>query len=291
MELIMEFLVLASACLINAKEWGSSSKRPILGIHGWQDNCGSLDRLISLLSYSDMHLVAIDLPGHGLSSHIPIGMLRSHFDYVVDIHRVIRFLGWKSFSFLAHSMGAAIALTYSGMYPSEVNRFVAVEAVHPEIPNPKTVERSLDGVKQLFDFEEKLKRKPRVYSKDEALTVMQNAFGNSMTKKSCETLFIRGVTEVEEGKYTFNRDLRLKIFYIPPLSSSTLNLFTENVKCDCLFIKAKDGFKINCVTDETLNILKKNAKSCEIVKVDGNHHVHLNNPERVADVINKFLLL
>ena len=42
-------------------------------MHGWQDNAGSFDRLIPLLPRNHAYL-AIDLPGHGLSSRIPNGM-------------------------------------------------------------------------------------------------------------------------------------------------------------------------------------------------------------------------
>ena len=35
----------------------------------------------------------------------------------------------------------------------------------------------------------------------------------------------------------------------------------------------------------TLDLMQQ----CEYHVVDGNHHLHLNNPERVAPLINKFL--
>jgi pimeloyl-ACP methyl ester carboxylesterase len=47
---------------ISGKWWGDKSTRPILCLHGRQDNCGTFDRLIPLLSREFSYL-AIDLPG------------------------------------------------------------------------------------------------------------------------------------------------------------------------------------------------------------------------------------
>lgn len=52
------------------KWWGPRDKQPIIAIHGWQDNAGTFDPLIELLP-KDLSILCIDLPGHGLSSHIP----------------------------------------------------------------------------------------------------------------------------------------------------------------------------------------------------------------------------
>ena len=41
-------------------------------MHGYMDNAGTFDRLIPLLP-DKFYVVAIDLPGHGFSSHVPYG--------------------------------------------------------------------------------------------------------------------------------------------------------------------------------------------------------------------------
>lgn len=47
---------------IFGKWWGNRSIRPFLCIHGRQDNCGTFDRLIPLLS-KEFSYLAIDFPG------------------------------------------------------------------------------------------------------------------------------------------------------------------------------------------------------------------------------------
>ena len=56
---------------------------------GWLDNAGSFDRLIPLITVPSLHLVAIDLPGHGLSSHRPPGTNQIFVNYLADIRRVV----------------------------------------------------------------------------------------------------------------------------------------------------------------------------------------------------------
>ena len=45
----------------------------MLGLHGWRDNSGTFDRIVPLLPPS-FYFVAIDVQGHGFSSHLPPGM-------------------------------------------------------------------------------------------------------------------------------------------------------------------------------------------------------------------------
>jgi len=75
----------------------------ILALHGWLDNCRSFHylapRLIEKFQPGEAELVAIDLPGHGLSSHRPLDgpqiILSEGAYYIAEI---IDALGWGSSS-------------------------------------------------------------------------------------------------------------------------------------------------------------------------------------------------
>jgi len=63
----------------------------------------------------------------------------------------------------------------------------------------------------------------------------------------------------------------------------------SRIKCRVLNIRASRGVIRSGKTEDvylhTLDLMQQ----CEYHVVDGSHHLHLNNPERVAPLINKFL--
>ena len=83
----------------------------------------------------------------------------------------------------------------------------------------------------------------------------------------------------------------------PKLKGNQYCVFTEEflvacasrIKCRVLSIRAGGGFvhvgKIEDVYLHTQDVMQQ----CEYHVVDGSHHLHLNNPESVAPLINKFL--
>ncbi|KAM3623679.1 uncharacterized protein V6R79_014219 [Siganus canaliculatus] len=89
---------------IRGKIWGPDHGRPVLCLHGWADNCGSFNSLIPLLP-TECRYVALDLVGHGRSSHRLPGAFYSVPDYVVDVRLVADALQLKKFSIIGHSMG------------------------------------------------------------------------------------------------------------------------------------------------------------------------------------------
>ena len=67
---------------LTAKQWGPESGKPLLALHGWLDNAASFDGLAPLLP--ELNIVALDLPGHGLSEHKPAGSVYHFIDAVSD---------------------------------------------------------------------------------------------------------------------------------------------------------------------------------------------------------------
>jgi len=79
----------------------------VLALHGWLDNAASFVPLAPHLA--SLQLVAIDLPGHGHSAHLPAGASYTTAAAICHVLDVADALGWDRFSLLGHSMGAGIA--------------------------------------------------------------------------------------------------------------------------------------------------------------------------------------
>jgi pimeloyl-ACP methyl ester carboxylesterase len=121
--------------------------RRILCLHGWMDNCRSFHLLApSLLRQweASVELVALDLPGHGWSSHRsadgPPVQLADAIFYVAE---AVRQLQWwdpavasrdeetggeqAPFTLVGHSMGAAISCLYAAAFPEQIDKLVLLE--------------------------------------------------------------------------------------------------------------------------------------------------------------------
>lgn len=97
---------------VKAQIFGDQSNRnstPILCIHGHLDNSNSFKPLAEYLCKSnEYHMIAIDLPGHGLSSPIPNGVFYTPKLFLTVLRRIILHLHLKNFLFLGHSYGCGL---------------------------------------------------------------------------------------------------------------------------------------------------------------------------------------
>eukprot|EP00529_Nitzschia_sp_RCC80_P024582 CAMPEP_0113469406 /NCGR_PEP_ID=MMETSP0014_2-20120614/15881_1 /TAXON_ID=2857 /ORGANISM="Nitzschia sp." /LENGTH=446 /DNA_ID=CAMNT_0000361879 /DNA_START=411 /DNA_END=1754 /DNA_ORIENTATION=+ /assembly_acc=CAM_ASM_000159 len=154
----------------NRETMKQQPKQTILALHGWLDNCRSFyylaPHLVDRLE-GKAELVAIDLPGHGWSSHKsldgPPMVLSEALFYVKE---AIDKLGWNNspsskssstskitnadndgsnsdvdgdrevsssakLTLLGHSMGGGIAMAYSAVYPYQVDKLVMIDVYGP----------------------------------------------------------------------------------------------------------------------------------------------------------------
>jgi len=86
-----------------------------------------------------------------------------------------------------------------------------------------------------------------------------------------------------------SRDPKLRPYQYFTFTEDFILACASRIKCRVLSIRASGGLmsvgKPEDVYLHTLDLMQQ----CEYHVVDGNHHLHLNNPERVAPLINKFL--
>jgi pimeloyl-ACP methyl ester carboxylesterase len=115
-------------------DWGNHGAPPLLLVHGGRDHARTWDWVAEALR-DDYHIVALDLRGHGDSDWSSDGNY-SIVSWVFDLAQLIDHLDLGPVSIVAHSLGGAIALRYTGLFPGKVRRLVSVEgsgALPPEI--------------------------------------------------------------------------------------------------------------------------------------------------------------
>jgi pimeloyl-ACP methyl ester carboxylesterase len=76
-----------------------------------------------------MYVLAIDLPGHSLSSHISSGGCDTDLTWILEMKRIVDHLKWPEFSIIAHSVGANASLNFALLFPDLVQRVVTLDTV------------------------------------------------------------------------------------------------------------------------------------------------------------------
>ena len=276
---------------IKAKIWGPPDGRPVFAIHGWLDNAGTFDALIPLLP-SDLRIVAVDMPGHGLSDHFPPDIAYNYLDCFLAIERFASFFKWKKFSFLCHSLGATMSMMYAGVYPEKVDKLISIDIVRVETTRPETIDvRFRKTVGKLLKYEADIIAKPeKPFGSIEEVVerVVSGTFG-SLDEKACDILFKRGLQKVDGG-YAFRRDRRLLAAPLSFVPKEDQLILARKVLADVLIFKFTDGPDFETAENslEHVEALKDKAKRVRYVVIEGKHHAHLTHPEKIAPMICEF---
>lgn len=278
---------------MRGKIWGPDHGRPVLCLHGWADNCGTFNTLIPLLP-QECRYVAVDLAGHGLSSHRPPGVFYSFPAYVADVRRVIDALQWTKFSIIGHSMGGNIAGMFSALYPEMVDAVVLLDS-YGFLPTdlkeiPKVMKQGMD---EMLRFEkQKEEKKERVYTYEKAVERLLAA-NPTLSEQSVHILLERGLAQVEGG-VAFSRDFRVNLKNIVRITVEQSLELQSRIQACILIVLADKGFEKIFAEPEQRKCISALLQAYRdqnntVVTVPGDHHVHLNSPEIVAPFVSDFL--
>ena len=271
--------------------WGDGSKQPILALHGWQDNAGSFDLLIPHLK--NRSFLAIDAPGHGLSSWLPKGIPYHDSMSIHIIRRIKRYFAWEKVKLLAHSAGALACFSYASLYHDEIEFVVAIDALQYK---PLNFSRLLDknkltarDIDKFLEYEEK-NSAPPCHTEEVAIQRWIKGTEESLNEIAARTLMIRGATRKEDGRYFFNRDPNIR------LNAANIGFTTEYLKESAKFIKcpylvlrgAQSKMRENFFKD-VVDVMQNNCQEFSLHTLPGTHHLHMVNAEGVAEIVNPFL--
>jgi pimeloyl-ACP methyl ester carboxylesterase len=263
-----------------ALEWGEPDGEPVLAVHGWLDNAASFNTLGPLLD--GLHVVALDLPGHGRSQHRPPGVIHHFIDWVPEVAAAADALGWDRFSLLGHSMGAGISSLTPAVYPDRIRRVVLVEGAGPLAAEAEKAPQQL--IAALEDEEKARTAEHRVFP-DLETAVAARKRDTDLTSDAARHLVRRG-TEHVEGGLRFTHDPRLKTRSRLRMTENQVRAFLAAIACPVLAIKASLGWPF---PEDVVEARMAVIADLERAEVEGGHHVHLSHAERVAPLIAGFL--
>ncbi|MGY4493305.1 alpha/beta hydrolase [Pseudomonas sp. TE3610] len=265
-----------------AHVFGPVDGRPVIALHGWLDNANSFARLAPQLE--GLRIVALDMAGHGLSQHRPVGAGYSLYDYAHDVLQVAEQLGWQRFSLLGHSLGAIVSVVLAGALPERIERLALIDAVLPPgSPGPSTAERFGQALMEQVALPGKRKS---VYADFDRGVQARMKGMVAVSRDAAELLAQRGLMPVPGG-YSWRSDSRLTLPTPLRMSEEQGWSFVQRIACPAHLVVAQDG-----MLAKHAGLLNQLPFSHETLP--GGHHLHLNDKEGaalVASCFNRFFAM
>lgn len=264
---------------IAALSWGPKDGKPILALHGWLDNAASFLPLMPYLE--NFRFIAIDLPGHGMSSHLAQGAYLHLIDYVAHVVNIMDSLGWKKCSLLGHSLGAGVSSMVAGVIPERINELALIDGIGPITSKPEELPILMRN--SIEEYSKSAARQPKVFTnKEDAINARLTA--SKMHLNSVKLLIERGLKTHEKG-FTWRTDQRLLFTPLSMLTEDQVRPFLENITCPTTLLRPSPGWPYD---EKIFNQRINYIKDISVHRIPGEHHVHMDHPELVGKILEDF---
>lgn len=242
---------------------------------------------------SKLPVLAIDLPGHGQSSHYPRGFPYHRSSIVVALRRIVEYYGWENVSLMGHSFGGQICFLYAAMYPEEVDALVSLDILAPFPLNENQFVKNAGAMVDDFLRRDNFTMETASsYPFNELVKLLIKSRVSPLSKETAELLLARGTTRDEAGNFKLNRDPRWKGRPLSGWSSEEITCLCRTLKTNVLCLKAESSpyFSTKEFFEECWADITKVAKHADLRYLPGSHHFHVENAEIISTIVNDFLV-
>jgi len=263
-----------------AQVWGDPHAPTIVALHGWLDNAGSYARLAPLLA-ERWQVIALELPGHGHSDHLPPGMVYHFVDYVRAVLQAFDALGLTRFHLLGHSLGAGIASLAAAARPERIDRLVLIEGLGPIAD---------DGRHTLRHFRDAMAgdatgRSLRSFASID-MAVSARTLASGLPAEQARPIVERGLRRSEDG-WRWRSDARVNRPSPVRIAETQVQALLRGIESPTALLLARPE------TPYLPGALMQARAACvgdiAISHMDGGHHLQLEHPAAVADWLNRHL--
>ena len=269
-------------------DWGNPDGPPMLLIHGGRDHCRNWDWVAEHFA-KDYHIIAPDLRGHGDSQWEASGNY-TQISYVYDIAQLLQQKNMHDVTVIGHSLGGAIALMYTALFPERVKKLVAIEGMGPS-PSlaAKQAEISInDRVRSWVDDMRKLSgRLPRRYDTlDDAFKRMRDE-NPHLSEEQARHLTLHGANQNEDGTYSWKFDNYVRVFSMSGLPNEEVKKMYGEISCPTLLMRGEESWASDPVADG-----RTQCFNCPIEYqsfANAGHWVHHDQLDRFVSRVEDFL--
>ncbi|HWP59274.1 MAG TPA: alpha/beta hydrolase [Candidatus Acidoferrales bacterium] len=266
-------------------ERGTPQDETLLLVHGSRDQCRSWDFFAAALEKlhpAGLHIVAVDLRGHGDSEWAAPGRGYRHEDFVRDLAAVFHRIGKEKINLVGHSFGGSMAVLFAGSFPERVKRLVLVEATGPFAKRAEEV----PGIfaEQVEVKEIRLQRTCHA-DLDEAQAAIKKRFP-SIPDDACRYMARFGTAAADSG-LVWKHDPRLRLRSLSAFSEEQIRAFIGRISCPTLIVYGAESEFTRSSRASRLPLFA-NAKLVAVPAAG--HHVPHERPAELARAVSSFLL-
>ena len=270
-------------------EWGDPGDRPLLLNHGGFDFAGTYDGLAPLLADAGWRVVAYDQRGHGDSEH---AALYSWPADLRDLKAVLDSIGQEPIAAIGHSKGGSQLTDLIHALPHRIWRFANIDGlpsdrVHPDVAEHERAKQLDEALTSWLDWRRTTHETVRKPGTLDELAKRRGRMNPRLSHEWLRYLVSVGARHDPDG-WRWKIDASLRFGGFGPWRPSWSVDRARGLSVPLLGIIGTEQEEMGWgASPESLRAHLPAGARLEVIEGTG-HFVHIEEPQRVADLVLEF---